>query len=44
VTQKGQTRDPITLRAQYCRKQLEMLFSKSLITRQSAVRQYSRLS
>jgi len=33
MTLKGQTRDPNTLRAQYVKKQLEMLFSKSLITR-----------
>jgi len=39
MTPKGQTRDPNMLRAQLCRKQLEMLFSKSLINRQSAVRQ-----
>ena len=44
MTLKGQTRDPNKLRAQQCRKQLEMLFSKLLITRQSAVRQYGRLS
>ena len=35
---------PIRLERNNVQKQQEMLFSKSLITRQSAVRQYGRLS